>query len=78
MDWAKREEEIEASLDLEWRIFAQAHNAAGKRPRCMYKGMVLDDMDEMHLVNDGEVEANYLIDMNKEAFDRYTASEKGR
>jgi hypothetical protein len=39
--------EILASLDLEWRTFAQKHNAAGHRPRCMYKGMEHDlDPDE--------------------------------
>lgn len=34
--------EEQASLDLEWRLFAQKHNAAGKRPMCAYKGMEKD------------------------------------
>ncbi len=34
--------EEEASRDLEWRTFAQKHNAAGHRPRCMYEGMERD------------------------------------
>jgi hypothetical protein len=39
--------EEQASLDLVWRTFAQRHNAAGHRPRCMYKGMENDlDPDE--------------------------------
>ena len=31
--------EERAAHDLAWRIFAQAHNAAGKRPQCWYPGM---------------------------------------
>jgi hypothetical protein len=39
--------EEQASLDLVWRTFAQRHNAAGRRPRCMYEGMENDlDPDE--------------------------------
>jgi hypothetical protein len=39
--------EEKASLDLEWRTYAQKHNAAGKRPRCVYEGMENDlDPDE--------------------------------
>ena len=34
--------EEQTSLDLEWRLFAQKHNAAGKRPMCMYEGMEKD------------------------------------
>ena len=45
-EWAVRVtepwREVHASLDLEWRIFAQKHNAAGHRPQCMYKGMEKD------------------------------------
>ncbi len=44
--WAVRATEAwreeHASLDLEWRVFAQRHNAAGKRPMCAYKGMEND------------------------------------
>jgi hypothetical protein len=46
--WAVRATEAwreeHASLDLEWRVFAQKHNAAGHRPMCAYKGMA-DDPD---------------------------------
>lgn len=34
--------EEQAALDLEWRLFAQKHNAAGNRPMCMYEGMEKD------------------------------------
>ncbi len=34
--------EERASLALEWRIFAQKHNAAGHRPQCAYRGMEKD------------------------------------
>ena len=46
--------EERASLDLEWRIFAQAHNAAGKRPMCWYPGM--DEEKGLELDPKGKVE----------------------
>ena len=49
-EWALRMtepwREERASLMLEWRIFAQAHNAAGKIPKCWYKGIELDPHDK--------------------------------
>ena len=58
--------EERASLDLEWRVFAQRHNAAGKRPMCMYEGMEedLDPMEKVHLQDEEETEPNYLRDMH--------------
>ncbi len=39
--------EEEASLDLEWRTFAQKHSVTWRRPRRMYEGMEEDlDPDE--------------------------------
>ncbi|KKK57696.1 hypothetical protein LCGC14_3051870, partial [marine sediment metagenome] len=47
--------EEKASLDLEWRLYAQKHNAAGKRPLCWYpgmeeeKGLQLDPEGKVHM-----------------------------
>ena len=60
LDWAEREKEIEASRDLEWRLFAQKHNAAGKRPRCWYEGMPPDPLEKLELQDEEEVEPEYL------------------
>ncbi len=39
--------EERASLDVAWRVFAQKHNAGGKRPICAYKGWEAElDEDE--------------------------------
>ncbi len=40
--WLEPYREVRASEMLEWRIFAQKHNAAGGRPRCVYLGMEKD------------------------------------
>ncbi len=40
--------EERASLDLEWRLFAQKHNLAGKRPLCSYEGMEKDIADGLY------------------------------
>ena len=62
--------EEQAALDLEWKVFAQKHNAAGKRPECWYPGMEedgweLDPMGKVVLVDAREVSPNYLRDMHK-------------
>jgi hypothetical protein len=57
--------EEQASLDLEWRVFAQKHNAAGKRPKCYYTGMEADELDQTErvtLVDAKETDPNCLID----------------
>jgi hypothetical protein len=65
--------EERASLMLEWRIFAQKHNA--KYPgdiQCAYKGMELDPMDkaEVYEFPDGDPEAppNTLIDQHHDTW----------
>ena len=52
--------EEQASLDLEWRIFAQKHNAAGKRPLCWYPGMKLDPLEKVEVYEfpDGDESAD--------------------
>ena len=54
--------EERASLDLEWRIFAQKHNAAGKRPMCWYPGMELDPMEKVEMLDLDEppIDPDYL------------------
>ena len=54
--------EERAALDLEWKVFAKKHNAAGKRPECWYPGMELDPMEKVALVDAHEVSPNYLRD----------------
>jgi hypothetical protein len=73
-EWALRKTEPwleeRASLMLEWRVFAQQHNA--KYPgdiQCAYKGMELDPMDKMYVQDDREVEPDYLQD--QEGIDQY-------
>jgi hypothetical protein len=62
--------EERASLMLEWRVFAQRHNA--KYPgdiQCVYKGMELDPMDKLCLQDDHEVDPDYLIDVTNNTID---------
>ena len=54
--------EERAALDLEWKVFAKKHNAAGHRPECWYPGMELDPMEKVALVDAHEVSPNYLRD----------------
>jgi hypothetical protein len=74
-EWALRMTEPwleeRASLMLEWRVFAQKHNA--KYPgdiQCVYKGMELNPMDKMHVQDDHEVKPDYLWDTYNDAKDR--------
>jgi len=77
-EWALRKTEPwleeRASLMLEWRTFAQAHNAAGKYPQCVYKGMELDPLDktEMYEFPGGDPGAppEVLEDIYHQAVDR--------
>ena len=62
--------EEQASLDLEWRLYAQKHNAAGKRPMYWYPDMDLDPMDKVHFVDAREVSPNYLRDQHVKYVDR--------
>lgn len=54
--WLEPYREERAAHLEEWRIFAQKHNAAGKMPKCAWKGM--DEMDEKgyELDPEGKVE----------------------
>ncbi|KKN92339.1 hypothetical protein LCGC14_0208300 [marine sediment metagenome] len=73
--------EEKASLDLEWRLFAQKHNAAGHRPLCMYEGMekdILDPLDKLELYDEHEVEPDCLIDAAAEAHEAMTVNQKER
>ncbi len=70
--------EVFASLDLEWRIFAQRHNAAGKRPRCWYEGMPLDPMDKVELYDECEVDPDYLEVQAQKQYEDRTINQKGR
>jgi len=56
--------EEQASLDLEWKVFAKKHNAPGKRPLCWYSGMEPDPMEKVVLVDAHEVNPNYLRDQH--------------
>ncbi len=67
LEWAGRELEIRASLDLEWRVFAQKHNAAGKRPLCYYPGMELDPMEKVTLWDEEETHPDCLIEAHRAA-----------
>ena len=62
--------EEQAALDLEWRVFAKKHNAAGHRPECWYPGMEPDPMEKVALVDAHEVSTNYLRDQHKKWVDR--------
>lgn len=54
--------EERAALDLEWKVFAKKHNAAGHRPECWYSGMEPDPNEKVALVDAREVDPNYLRD----------------
>ena len=64
--------EERASLELEWRIYAQKNNAAGHRPAFWYPGMKLDPMEKVHLADSNEVDPNYLRDQFADAHQKYT------
>ena len=51
--WLEPYREVRASELLAWRIFAQKHNAADKRPRCWYVGM--EDDKGVELYPEGKV-----------------------
>lgn len=53
--WLEPYREIRASEMLAWRVFAQAHNAAGKWPPC-----AISPYEKVTLVDDEEVEPDYL------------------
>jgi hypothetical protein len=77
-EWAVRatepwREEM-ASLDLEWRIFAQAHNLPYKRVRS--RGMTLDSMDRLTLYDEKEVDPDYLRELVEVERKRYFNEEK--
>jgi hypothetical protein len=59
--------EEQAALDLEWKVFAKKHNAAGHRPQCWHPGMEPDPMEKVALVDAREVDPNYLRDQFAEA-----------
>ena len=63
--------EERASLDLEWKVFARKHNAAGKRPECWYPGMEPDPMEKVVLVDAREVDPNYLRNQYISTADKY-------
>ncbi len=72
LDWTEPWREERASLLLEWRVFAQAHNAAGKRPLCMYEGMELDPMEldpmeKVTLWDEEETDPDCRIEAHKAA-----------
>ena len=59
--------EERASLEEEWRVFAQRHNAAGRRPPFWFPGMEddvweLDPMEKVVLVDAKETDPNCLLD----------------
>ena len=63
--------EEQASLDLEWEVFAKKHNAAGHRPEAWTSGsMELDPMEKVHFVDAHEVSPNFLRDQHVKYVDR--------
>lgn len=54
--------EERASLDLAWRVFAQKHNTAGKRPICAYDGWEkeLDPLEKIEFYDMYETKPDYL------------------
>ena len=67
LDWTEPWREERASLDLEWRVFAKKHNAAGKRPEGWYPGMELDPMEKVTLWDEEETDPDCLIEAHKAA-----------
>lgn len=76
--------EERASLDLAWRIFAQKHNAAGKRPMCWYNGIghdpiwELDPMEKVKMMDleDPPLDPDYLIAAHEKAAAQHTDMER--
>ena len=70
--------EEEAALDLEYRTYAQKHNAAGKRPPYWYPGIEPDPMEKVALVDAHEVSPNYLRDQFADEQDQVRLRDKER
>ncbi len=70
--------EERASLDLEWRLYAQKMNLAGARPSYWYPGMdmKLDPWYKLTMQDFEEVELDYLVDQARKQYERRTAKQK--